>query len=146
MTLLSEAIKISVVCKKCKNNSISIKFLRKAERLATEFSVSCETCGFSQPFRITDAYMVSWNEKESKYYEVNTRLSYAMRYIGKVKSSAKVLCGVMNLPNPSQRFNEKKSGLGTAVETVATVSMQIVAKEAKDVSGHSDIPVVVDGT
>ncbi|GFX47041.1 uncharacterized protein TNCV_316631 [Trichonephila clavipes] len=34
----------------------------------------------------------------------------------------------------------------TAAETVATFSMQIAAKEAKDVSGHSDIPVAIDGT
>ncbi|GFV28353.1 uncharacterized protein TNCV_4600061 [Trichonephila clavipes] len=64
------------------------------------------------------------------------------------KSSARVLCGVINLPTPSQRFNKKESGLDTAVETVATVSLQIAAiyKEAKDVSGHSDIPVAIDGT
>ncbi|GFX46281.1 uncharacterized protein TNCV_1372231 [Trichonephila clavipes] len=61
-------------------------------------------------------------------------------------SSAKVLCGVMNLPTPLQRFNKKESGLDTAAETVATVSMQIAAKEAKDVSGHSDIAVAIDGT
>ncbi|GFV38654.1 uncharacterized protein TNCV_4412081 [Trichonephila clavipes] len=52
----------------------------------------------------------------------------------------------MNLPTPSQRFNKKESGLVTAVETVATVSMQIAAKEAKDVSGHSDITVGIDGS
>ncbi|GFS39056.1 hypothetical protein TNIN_81961 [Trichonephila inaurata madagascariensis] len=53
----------------------------------------------------------------------------------------------MNLPTPAQRFNEKESlKNSTAVETGATVSMQIVSKEAKDVSGHSDIPVAVDGT
>ncbi|GFY32574.1 hypothetical protein TNCV_673291 [Trichonephila clavipes] len=52
----------------------------------------------------------------------------------------------MNLPTPSQRFNKKESGLNTAVETVATASMQIAAKEAKDVSGNSDIPVAIDGT
>ncbi|GFV26432.1 hypothetical protein TNCV_4308311 [Trichonephila clavipes] len=60
--------------------------------------------------------MVSCNGKEPKYYEVNTRLSYAMRCID------------------------------TAVETVATVSRQIAAKEAKHVSGHSDIPIAIDGT
>ncbi|GFX45882.1 uncharacterized protein TNCV_3607431 [Trichonephila clavipes] len=52
----------------------------------------------------------------------------------------------MNLPTPSQRFNKNESGLDTAVETVATVSIQIAAKEAKDVSGHSDITVAIDGT
>ncbi|GFU60715.1 uncharacterized protein TNCV_2754651 [Trichonephila clavipes] len=52
----------------------------------------------------------------------------------------------MNLSTPSQRFNKNESGLDTAVENVATVSMQIAAKEAKGVSGHSDIPVAIDGT
>ncbi|GFU28667.1 uncharacterized protein TNCV_468611 [Trichonephila clavipes] len=52
----------------------------------------------------------------------------------------------MNLATPSQRFNKKESGLDTAVETVATVSMQIAAKEAKDGSGHSDITIAIDGT
>ncbi|GFW46543.1 uncharacterized protein TNCV_1936131 [Trichonephila clavipes] len=52
----------------------------------------------------------------------------------------------MNLPTPSQRFNKKESGLDTAVETVATLSMQIAAREAKDISGHFDIPVAIDGT
>ncbi|GFX48830.1 hypothetical protein TNCV_902121 [Trichonephila clavipes] len=52
----------------------------------------------------------------------------------------------MNLPTASQRFNKKESGLDAAVETVSTVSMQIAAKEAKDVRGHSDITVAIDGT
>ncbi|GFV57966.1 hypothetical protein TNCV_2572621 [Trichonephila clavipes] len=39
----------------------------------------------------------------------------------------------MTLPTPTQRFNKKESGLDTAVETVATVSMRIEAKEAKDI-------------
>ncbi|GFW03981.1 hypothetical protein TNCV_2050971 [Trichonephila clavipes] len=52
----------------------------------------------------------------------------------------------MNLPTPSQRFNKNESGLDTVIETVATVSMQIAAKEAKDVSEHSEIPVAIDGT
>ncbi|GFU10393.1 hypothetical protein TNCV_3514711 [Trichonephila clavipes] len=52
----------------------------------------------------------------------------------------------MKLPTSSQRFNKKESGLDTAVETVATVSMQIAAKEAKDVSGHSDTTIAIDGT
>ncbi|GFT23540.1 uncharacterized protein TNCV_3510451 [Trichonephila clavipes] len=64
----------------------------------------------------------------------------------KVKSSAKVLCGVLNLPTPSQIFNKKESGLDTVVETVATMSMQIAFKEAKNIREHSDIPVVIDGT
>ncbi|GFW40686.1 hypothetical protein TNCV_2836301 [Trichonephila clavipes] len=52
----------------------------------------------------------------------------------------------MNLLTPLQRFNKKESGLDTAVQNVVMVSMQIAAKEAKDVRGHSDIPVAIHGT
>ncbi|GFW65275.1 hypothetical protein TNCV_395411 [Trichonephila clavipes] len=90
--------------------------------------------------------MVSCNGKECKYYEVNTRLSYAMRCIGKGKSSAKILWGVKKLPTPSQIFNERELGLDAAIETVATVSLQTAAKEAKYLNGHSDIPVAIDVT
>ncbi|GFU84747.1 hypothetical protein TNCV_2126881 [Trichonephila clavipes] len=61
-------------------------------------------------------------------------------------ATPKVLCGVMNLPTPSLRFNKNESVLDTAAETVATVSMEIAAKEAKDVSGHSDITAAIVGT
>ncbi|GFX88771.1 hypothetical protein TNCV_1558161 [Trichonephila clavipes] len=74
------------------------------------------------------------------------KLLRAARKKTNVLESKKVLCGVINLPTPSQRFNKKESGLDTAAETVATVSMQIAAKEAKYLSGHSDIPVNIDGT
>ncbi|GFV75615.1 hypothetical protein TNCV_2240641 [Trichonephila clavipes] len=52
----------------------------------------------------------------------------------------------MNLPTPSQRFNEKESGLDTAIKTVAILSMQIAANEPKDISGNSDILFAIDGT
>ncbi|GFU84834.1 hypothetical protein TNCV_2127751 [Trichonephila clavipes] len=45
------------------------------------------------------------------------------------------------------RSNDKKKKLHpSAVETVATVSMQIAAKEANNVSEHSDITFAIDGT
>ncbi|GFW10335.1 hypothetical protein TNCV_5096861 [Trichonephila clavipes] len=62
------------------------------------------------------------------------------------KSSAKFSCGVMNLSTPSQIFNKIESGLDTAVETAATVSMQIAAKEAKDVSGQMLLMIYVLAT
>ncbi|GFX77789.1 hypothetical protein TNCV_1107061 [Trichonephila clavipes] len=40
----------------------------------------------------------------TKVYEVNTRLAYAMRSVGKGEAAAKVFCGVMNLPPPPKRF------------------------------------------
>ncbi|GFW19151.1 uncharacterized protein TNCV_254781 [Trichonephila clavipes] len=67
-------------------------------------------------------------------------------YLETIVVTASVWQANGNLPTPSQRFYKKESGLDTAVEIVATVSMQIADKEAKYVSGHSDIPVAIDGT
>ncbi|GFY52588.1 hypothetical protein TNIN_190341 [Trichonephila inaurata madagascariensis] len=49
----------------------------------------------------------------------------------------------MNLPTPSQRFNKKESGLDSCRDYGYGEYVQITAKEAKDVNGHSDIPVAL---
>ncbi|GFT10545.1 uncharacterized protein TNCV_4339581 [Trichonephila clavipes] len=52
----------------------------------------------------------------TKVYEVNTRLAYAMRSVGKGEAAAKVFCGVMNLPPPPKRFYESLHALNNATE------------------------------
>ncbi|GFT79285.1 uncharacterized protein TNCV_3275411 [Trichonephila clavipes] len=56
------------------------------------------------------------NKKDTKVYEVNTRLAYAMRSVGKGEAAAKVFCGVMNLPPPPKRFYESLHALNNATE------------------------------
>ncbi|GFU37680.1 uncharacterized protein TNCV_2480681 [Trichonephila clavipes] len=62
-------------------------------------------------------------------YEVNTRLVYAMRSVGKGEAAAKVFCGVMNLPPPPKRFSESLHALNNVTEKVAKVSMALAAAE-----------------
>ncbi|GFX14926.1 hypothetical protein TNCV_1486671 [Trichonephila clavipes] len=74
------------------------------EGLATELLICCEFCGLIQPLLNTRFTNTVVNKKDTKVYEVNTRLAYAMRSVGKGEAAAKVFCGVMNLPPPPKRF------------------------------------------
>ncbi|GFY20354.1 uncharacterized protein TNCV_209861 [Trichonephila clavipes] len=62
-------------------------------------------------------------------YEVNTRLAYAMRSVGKGEAAAKVFCGVMNLPTPPKRFYESLHTLNNATEKVAKMFVELAAHE-----------------
>ncbi|GFV18878.1 uncharacterized protein TNCV_4757631 [Trichonephila clavipes] len=80
-------------------------------------------------------------------YEVNTRLAYAMRSVGKGEAAAKVFCGVMNLPPPPKRFYESLHALNNATEKVAKVSMALAAAETLSFNnGNPNVPVAIDGT
>ncbi|GFT15463.1 hypothetical protein TNCV_3264771 [Trichonephila clavipes] len=92
----------------------------------TEFAVGDIEGLFDEARRNTKAK----HEKWAKYYDKRRR-------------DVKIRVNDSLDKNTFFRFSNKEN---TAVETVATVSMQIAAKEAKDVSGHSDITVAIDGT
>ncbi|GFU63431.1 uncharacterized protein TNCV_44771 [Trichonephila clavipes] len=83
----------------------------------------------------------------TKVYEVNTRLAYAMRSVGKREAAAKVFCGDMNLPPPPKQFYESLHALNNATEKVAKVSMALAAAETLSFNnGNPNVPVAIDGT
>ncbi|GFW99427.1 hypothetical protein TNCV_3007291 [Trichonephila clavipes] len=49
------------------------------------------------------------NKKDTKMYEVSTRLGYAMRSVGKGEAAAKLFYGVLNMPPPRKRFYDSYS-------------------------------------
>ncbi|GFY14896.1 uncharacterized protein TNCV_234461 [Trichonephila clavipes] len=80
-------------------------------------------------------------------YEVNTRLAYAMRSVGKEGAAAKVFCGVMNLPPPPKRFYESLHAINNATEKVAKVSTALAAAETLSfINGNPNVAVAIDGT
>ncbi|GFW79636.1 uncharacterized protein TNCV_1428961 [Trichonephila clavipes] len=87
--------------------------------LAAELLICYEFCGLIQPLLNTRFTNTVDNKKDTKIYEVNTRLAYAMRSVGKGQAAAKVFCGVMNLPPPPKRFYESLHALNNATEKVA---------------------------
>ncbi|GFW79618.1 uncharacterized protein TNCV_1428781 [Trichonephila clavipes] len=87
--------------------------------LAAELLICYEFCGLIQPLLNTRFTNTVDNKKDTKIYQVNTRLAYAMRSVGKGQAAAKVFCGVMNLPPPPKRFYESLHTLNNATEKVA---------------------------
>ncbi|GFW19284.1 uncharacterized protein TNCV_256111 [Trichonephila clavipes] len=145
--LFSSVLKQHVLCVKCKKQGIDIKFGRQIQGLATELLICCEFCGLIQPLLNTRFTNTVVNKKDTKVYEVNTRLAYAMRSVGKGEAAAKVFCGVMNLPPPPKRFYESLHALNNATEKVAKVSMALAAAETLSFNnGNPNVHVAIDGT
>ncbi|GFV26379.1 uncharacterized protein TNCV_5086921 [Trichonephila clavipes] len=143
--LFSSVLKQHVLCVKCKKQGIDIKFGRQIQGLATELLICCEFCGLIQPLLNTRFTNTVVNKKDTKVYEVNTRLAYAMRSVGKGEAAAKVFCGVMNLPPPPKRFYESLHALNNATEKVAKVSMALAAAETLSFNNVSvDTGKVID--
>ncbi|GFV43676.1 uncharacterized protein TNCV_880021 [Trichonephila clavipes] len=78
--LFSSVLKQHVLCVKCKKQGIDIKFGRQIQGLATKSLICCEFCGLIQPLLNTRFTNTVVNKKDTKVYEVNTRLAYAMRW------------------------------------------------------------------
>ncbi|GFV56697.1 uncharacterized protein TNCV_4505731 [Trichonephila clavipes] len=84
----------------------------------------------------------------SKDYEVNTRITYAMRTVGLGFCGIKNFCTAMDLPSPvSQKSYERiMRKINLASREVADDSMKNAAKEEVSASGSNEICVSGDGT
>ncbi|GFW11486.1 uncharacterized protein TNCV_3810051 [Trichonephila clavipes] len=84
----------------------------------------------------------------SKDYEVNTRITYAMRTVGLGFCGLKNFCLAMDLPPPiSQKSYERiLRKINLASREVADDSMKNAAKEEVSASGSNEICVSGDGT
>ncbi|KAJ8871915.1 hypothetical protein PR048_028255 [Dryococelus australis] len=93
-----------------------------------------------------DAYSPAEHEN-GDVFESNVRFFYDIRAIGKGPTAAKLLCGILDLPQPPTRMNKYTEVIGTAVETVATPSVKTAVEEAIQINdGDKSIPVAFDGT
>ncbi|GFX22939.1 uncharacterized protein TNCV_2086471 [Trichonephila clavipes] len=113
--------------------------------------------GFTDSLKIKLDFTYSYNFCSSKKckaeigksstYEVNTRLVYAMRCIGKGAEAARMFCGIMNLPPPPTKFSKYNKMLLGATKDVCDATMKDAVKEAvQENQNIRDIPVAVDGT
>ncbi|GFV88965.1 uncharacterized protein TNCV_442301 [Trichonephila clavipes] len=83
----------------------------------------------------------------SENYELNTRLVYAMRCIGKGAESARMFCSIMNLPPPPTKFSKYNHILLQATRETCEHSMAEAVREAVDENdGKRDLAVAVDGS
>ncbi|GFW76560.1 uncharacterized protein TNCV_2681771 [Trichonephila clavipes] len=83
----------------------------------------------------------------SENYELNTRLVYAMRCIGKGAESARMFCGIMNLPRHPQNSQSTTTFYCRQQEKpVNTVWQKLFVKPLMKMMEKRDLAVAVDGS
>ncbi|GFW16319.1 uncharacterized protein TNCV_4264841 [Trichonephila clavipes] len=136
--LLSELSKY-LICPNC-NTKVVLKE-KILYGLVSEFYVECYSCSTLTTFKSSSVIA------SSKDYEVNTRITYAMRTVGLGFCGIKNFCTAMDLPSPvSQKSYERiMRKINLASREVADDSMKNAAKEEVSASGSNEICVSGDG-
>ena len=117
----------------------------KRHGCASELRIMCEGCGWLNTFFTS--------KKQRKSFEVNRRLVYAMRSIGKGHSGAKKFCAFMNMPQPSKPKPYQKSSktITKHLKSIARKTMSDAADEIRNLKKVNndevaDCAVSCDGT
>ncbi|GFW46246.1 uncharacterized protein TNCV_2813411 [Trichonephila clavipes] len=141
LDLLSSLMK-NLLCSKycCSSEKIELREDLKSRRgLAVSLEIICHNCGESTS---TMSSKIS-----NKCYDVNLRLTYGMRAIGKGGAAARIFCGLMNLPPPPAKFERHNSLFLNLLKTISEYSMNAAVHEAVIANdNNSNIAVAVDGT
>ncbi|GFX50211.1 uncharacterized protein TNCV_2782331 [Trichonephila clavipes] len=113
--------------------------LKSRRGLAVSLEIICHNCGESTS---TMSSKIS-----NKCYDVNLRLTYGMRAIGKGGAAARIFCGLMNLSPPPAKFERHNSLFLNVLKTISEDSMNAAVHEAVIANdNNSNIAVAVDGT
>ncbi|GFW99288.1 uncharacterized protein TNCV_3981131 [Trichonephila clavipes] len=131
----------AVKCIKCEKTGLRLLLSESNCGEAVKFHLKCPSCKYNYTF---------FNSKKcdiSENYELNTRLVYAMRCIGKGAESAGMSCGIMNLTPPPTNFSKYNHILLQATRETCEHSMAEAVREAVDENdGKRDLAVAVDGS
>ncbi|GFT98475.1 uncharacterized protein TNCV_3951491 [Trichonephila clavipes] len=111
--------------------------------LVSEFYIDCNSCAMQSTFKSSPVF-----ESSNHDYEINTRITYAMRTLGVGLRGIKTFCSVMDLPPPvSQKsYDRILNNTKSASSIVAVASMNKAAKEEIAASETNEICVSGDGT
>lgn len=123
--LLSSALCKSLKCSSCDS---SVFELRNSFNigLASKLELYCNNCSSCHSFMSSPKISLP----STNMYEVNARLVYGLRSIGKGVTAAKTLCGIMNLPSPPKKFIPCTDKLGSCEEDVCFESIRNAVEKA----------------
>ena len=117
----------------------------KGNGCASCLRLFCDNCGWRSEFHSS--------KKQTQSFEVNRRLVYTMRLLGKGHGGAKKFCTLMNMPPPSaaKPFKKSSNTITKAIKIIAKKSMSDAAAEIRSAKNaeKDDIvncPVSCDGT
>ena len=112
LELLNNAISDFAVCKQCKDNSIKcVEDCKKRAGLATNLVLMCTNCSAEHSFSTSPVH--------NSVHDVNMRLVYGLRCIGKGFAARRTLCAVLNLPKPPTQFRKYYRDINNAIQICA---------------------------
>lgn len=124
--------------------------------LATEITISCTVCDQSNKSFINcdKVCMPEINneiglKQDQTFYDLNLRLVYGLRTVGKGETPAQSICGILNLPAPPSKFKKHEAFLGRICEDLCKQQMKIAVEEAVNETedpGSRKLCVAVDGS
>ncbi|GFX87165.1 uncharacterized protein TNCV_4077521 [Trichonephila clavipes] len=111
--------------------------------LVSEFCIDCNSYAMQSTFKSSPVF-----ESSNHDYEINTRITYAMRTLGIGLRGIKTSCSVMDLPPlVSQKFYDRiLNNVKPASFIVVVASMNKAVKEEITASETNEICVSGDGT
>ncbi|GFX92893.1 uncharacterized protein TNCV_4015021 [Trichonephila clavipes] len=113
--------------------------LKSRRGLAVSLEIICHNCG--------ESTSTMSSKTSNKCYDVNLRLTYGMRAIGKGGAAVRIFCGLRNLPSPPVKFERHNSLFLNVLKTISEDSMNAAVHEAVIANdNNSNIAVAVDGT
>ncbi|GFV24412.1 uncharacterized protein TNCV_318771 [Trichonephila clavipes] len=113
LDLLSSLMKNLLCCKYCcSSEKIELREDLKSRRgLAVSLEIICHNC--------EESTSTMSSKISNKCYDVNLRLTYGMRAIGKGGAAARIFCGLMNLPPPPAKFERHNSLFLNVLKTIS---------------------------
>lgn len=134
------------VCKSC-HAGLSFDKTRVVG-LVSKINIYCSNCSNEKQFYNSES-TIAENEsgKQNKYYDLNLRLVYGLRSVGKGYTASKIICGIMNLPPPPTMYAEHEFVLGSALQNLSKLSMHKAVEETVAIqNGKRDLSVAFDGS
>ena len=118
-----------------------MKDLQKKKGFASVLYIKCEVCDYEKEFNTSRTY------SSKQAYDVNSRMIYAMRSIGRSYSAIEKFAELMNLPKPmtSNSYDKSVQTLLKATTEVAEETMQDAADEIKGDSDNDVVGVEISG-
>ena len=131
-----------VVCSGCGKQLLYLtEDFSRRKGCSSLLKLRCSSCGWTHSFHTS--------KKIKHFYEVNRRIVYGMRAIGKGAEAAKKFCGLMDMPPPPKpsAYQRHNKALMKVAKAVAEKTMAEAASEMRGNNpGISQCSVSCDGT
>lgn len=141
LSILANVFHVAVKCLNCESTGLGLSIEEANCGVSVELRLKCSSCSYTHRFNS------SKKQESTNLFEVNSRLVYAMRSIGRGAEATRMFCGLMNLPPPPAKFNKYNQVLLQAAKETCEDTMSAAVAEAVEANnGDRDLTVAVDGT